>query len=320
MAISLSSNIQTTGDLQEYLADQVVRNYMDKRFFVQFGKEHLKPDGYDSVRIFTTKDMEDSTASSTEWVTPSATAFTYTPTDITLTQYINRVEFSDIALEDSAIDLLTEAAFELGNDVARKLDKVYQDVVDAGTNVIYSSVSDASAGRTNVDAGDIMDIDYIAQASAELMANDAPKFDGAYYIAVMHPKVAHDLRKDAGAAAFVDVNKYTDNVDKIFRGELGALHGVRIVESSNVQFYEDASDGAGSTGNVDVYPTFVFGKDAFHHAMSGGIQTFYKPLGSGNDPANQRANLAYKVRFGAKIIKEAGLYRIESASSIGANS
>lgn len=319
MAITLSSAVQTTGDLQEYLAERVVKNYMDKRFFLQFGTEHMKPKGYDSVRIFTVKDMTGATASATEGTTPTATAFTYTPNDITLTQYINRVEFSDISLDDAAIDLLTEAAYELWNDVARQLDIAYQAVLDDGTNIIYSSVGDATTSRTNVDATDIMDIDYIAQASAELKANNANTFN-EMFIAVMHPKVAHDLRKDAGAAAFVDINKYTDNVDTIYRGELGALHGVRIVESSNVQFFADASNGAGSTGTVDVYPTYVFGKDAFHHAMSGGIETIYKPLGSGDDPANQRANLSYKTRFGAKIIKQEGLYRIETASSIGSNS
>lgn len=111
-----------------------------------------------------------------------------------------------------------------------------------------------------------MSYDYIAEAVSKLRANDAPQFEGGY-VCVMHPHVYHDLMVEVGTGGFVDVAKYAEP-GKIFKGEIGMLYGTRIVVSSNVQFYANASDGAGSTGNVDVYPTYIFGQNAFHHAIS----------------------------------------------------
>lgn len=317
MTQTTSSSILTTGDLQEFVYQTAIRNYQDKRFFMQFGKEHVKPAGFDSVRVFTTKNMSGTVAALTEWVTPDKTAFTLTPIDITLTQYGARVELTDVALSDSPIPPIKEASFELGNDLARQVDIAYQDVLDAGTNVIYSKEEDASAWRTNVDDGDIMSFDYIAEAASRLKTNNAPEFDGGY-VAVMHPHVYHDLMVEVWTGGFIDVAKYAEP-GKVFRGEIGMLFGVRIVVSSNVQFYANASDGAGSTGNFDVYPTYVFGQDAFHHAISWGMQAFFDPLGKGDDFLRQRANVSVKTRVGFKIVKPEGLYRIESSSTLAAN-
>jgi len=318
MALTTKGNLLTTGDLDSYIQKVADRNYQDKRFFMQFGKEHMKPVGVTSVTVYQPKDMSWTVAALSEGVTPAETAFTLTPVVITLTQYGARVELSDLVLSDSPIEPIREAAVELGNDLARQVDIAYQDTIDAGTNVIYSSAEDASAGRTNVDDGDIITIEYIAQAVANLKANDAPTFDG-YYVCVIHPHVAYDLKAAVGANDWLPVNAYTSNVEKVFKGELGAMFGCRFVESSNVQFYANASDGAGSTGTVDVYPTYVFGKSAFHHAVAGGMQSFYDPLGKGDDFLRQRANVSVKTRVGFSIVRQEGLYRIESSSSIGSN-
>jgi len=319
MAITTSSNILTTGSLDSYIYDTAIRNYQDKRFFLQFCKQYMKPAGTTSVTVYSTKDMDGTSATLTEGTTPSSTAFTVTPQVLSLTQYGSRVEFSDIALEDAPIDILTEASFELGNDIARKLDKVCQDVIDAGTNVLYSAVGDASSARNQIDAGDIMTYELLAEAVSQLTASDAPTF-GEGFVAVMHPHVWHDLATEAGLGSIISPTVYTGGNNTKFTGEIGMLAcGVRVVLSSNVQFYADASDGAGSTGTIDVYPTYVFGQDAFASAMSGGINTYYKPLGTGDDFLNQRANISWKTRAGFGILKEEGLYRIETSSSIGAN-
>lgn len=317
MALSSTGNILTTGSLDSYIQKAVDKNYQDKRFFMQFGTEHVKPQGVTSWTLYQPKDMSGTTAALTEGVTPDSTAFTITPVVTTLTQYGARVELSDMVMEDSPVDVLSAASEELGNDLARKVDIAYQDVLDAGTNIIYSAEEDSSAGRTNVDDGDILSFIHIAEASSKLRANDAPMI-GQAYVAVMHPLVYHDLMAEVATGGFVDVNKYS-NATNIFKGEVGMLYGVRIVVSSNVQYYANASNGAGSTGTVDVYPTYVFGEGAFHHCIAGGLQTFYSPLGTGDDYLRQRANVSTKTRVGFKIVRPEGLYRIESASSLGAN-
>ncbi len=184
-----------------------------------------------------------------------------------------------------------------------------QDEMDSGTNVIYASGSD----RASTTAAHVITIEKIAEIVAKLKADNVPTFNG-YYVCVLHPHIGYDLKTAVGTNDWLPVNAYTSNVDKIFRGELGAMFGCRFVESSNVQFYTDAGDS-----NVDVYPTFVFGDRSFHQGNDGTVQTFYKPLGSGDDELNQRANVGTKLRTGFKIGRNEGVYRVESASSIGAN-
>jgi len=158
--------------------------------------------------MYQPKDLSGTVAALTEGVTPDSSDFDITPVVITLSQYGARVTLSDMTLSDSPIDVLKEAARELGNDLARKVDIAYQDVLDAGTNVIYSVVEDASSGRTEIDDGDIMTFTLIAKACSLLRANDAPTIDGAY-VAVMHPHVLHDLMTETGTGSFLDVSKYS---------------------------------------------------------------------------------------------------------------
>ena len=320
MTNTTTSNVLTTGSLDSFINRAAVRNYQDKRFFLNFAKKVNKPAGYTSATFYKPKDMSGSTAALTEGTTPTATGFTLTPVVVPLTQYGNLVTLTDLALDDSPIDLIEEAANELGNDAARKLDIACQEVIDGGSNVIYSSVGDASTARNQIDATDILNIATIAKAVSYLQANDAPMF-GKGYIAVMHPHVWHDVAVEAGEGSIVSPTVYTGGDNPMFAGEVGMLPcGVRVVVSSNVQFFADASDGAGGSGNIDVYPTYIFGKDAFACAMAGGIETFVQGLGKGDDPLHQRFKIGYKTRAGFSILKEEGLYRIETASSIGANS
>ena len=140
------------------------------------------------------------------------------------------------------------------------------------------------------------------------------------YVAVAHPFALYDLRQETGTGGWLDSNKYV-TPDKIFKGEVGSLAGARVVESSNIQFYADAGDGNGGAGLIDVYPTYVFGKDAFGVVRDGAPQSVFKGLGTSGtaDPLNQRASAGVKFRVGATILRQNALQRIETASSLGTN-
>jgi hypothetical protein len=53
--------------------------------------------------------------------------------------------------------------------------------------------------------------------------------------------------------------------------------------------------------------------------MSQQMETYYQDFGSSGtqDPLKQRATVGIKVRFGAEILKQEALVRIESSSSLG---
>ena len=72
----------------------------------------------------------------------------------------------------------------------------------------------------------------INKAATHLKKMKAPKIDGSY-VAIIHPSVSEDLREDE---SWIDVHKYSAT-EEIFNGEIGKLHGVRFVESTEQKVY-----------------------------------------------------------------------------------
>jgi len=315
MATTTTWNIMTSGALGEFIQREAIRNFERALFFKQTWMVKQLPFGMNKYTFPTVDNKDGAAIQLTEWVTPTETAFSLTNVEVTLNQYGSFALLSDVVLTDAPVDAVQEAAFELWRDLANKADQVIQAAIDAGTNVIYGW--DATS-RVTVDATDTLTAAKLAEAVSKLKSNDAPFFDGEAYVAIMHPDVAYDLQQESGIGTFIDLNKYTDSqVRKPLKWEMGMLFGARVVASSNVQFFADG--GAG--GTVDVYPTYVVGRDAYATVMSGWMETFINGLGSAGtaDPLHQRLSVWGKVRLASAITKEEALYRVESASSLGAN-
>lgn len=310
MAVTTTSNVMTAGNLGEYITRMAIRQYESRLFFAKLGKNVTLPIG-NNTYSFPTVDESVAMWTLTEGTTPSEWSFTLTNVTVTLGQYGWFVKLSDILLTDAPVEVITEAAFEAWRQAAEKVDAVIQDAIDGGTNVLYGG--DATA-RAEIVAADTLTSALVAKSVNLLKANDAPTYDGGYYITVVHPHVFHDLQQESGTGTFIDLHKY-DTPEALFAGEAGSMWGTRFLVSSNVQFYADG----GATTN-DAYPTYVLAKNSYGVVTSGWLQTIVKGLGDGEDPLNQIATVGAKVRLGAAILKQAGIYRIETGSSLGANS
>jgi len=311
MAVTTSANIMTSGSLWEFIRRVAIRNFEANLFFKDVAQNVELPIAYNKYSFPTVDNKDWSAAQLTEGTTPSEVGFNLTNVEVTLLQYGSHAILSDVVLTDSPVPAIQEAAVELGRDLANKVDAVIQDTVDAGTNVIYVG----QTSRAAITASDTMNAIDLAKSVNLLKANDAPTFDGGSYVTIMHPHVYHDLQIESGTGTFIDVNKYSEP-ENIMNGEIWMLYGTRIVISSNVQFYAD-----GGSGTVDVYPTYVVGRNAYGVVMSGWLQTFVEGLWSAgtDDPLHQRSTVAVKARIGTGILKNEALYRIEAASSLWAN-
>jgi len=130
----------------------------------------------------------------------------------------------------------------------------------------------------------------------------------ASYIGICHPNTTYDLKDITG---FVSVEKYASTAS-VMEGEVGKVDEVRFVETTNAKVF--TGEGASS---IDVYSTIIFGSDAYGTTRISGeaMKNIVKPLGSGDDPLNQRATSGWKATFVAKILNDAFLVRIEHAVS-----
>lgn len=243
-------------------------------------------------------------------VTPNDQAFTATTVSAASKQYGLYVIITDKLKAKALFNVAMIAADILGDNIARIVDRVIQDeVLDNSTKKIYTAttsggtraVSRAALGSTN----HLFTYD-IACAASYLASVSAPKRGNAY-IGIAHPLVSHYIKTESGAGGWLAIKQYTvAGQEDIYKGEIGMIHGVRMIESANVKTY---------TSTVTVYPTVVFGARAWGTTELQSLETIVKGFGSSGtaDPLNQRMTIAVKKSFATKILNDASIVVVEGA-------
>lgn len=293
-----------SGVLQTWLYRKTLENFEPNLHFYQMGEKPTFEDGYNTVSWakFTQLTVNVATATLTDWVTPNETAFNATAITASPTEYGIYVNLSSMLLDTSAINFVSGAAIEVGSNLARIVDQVVQTEVMGWTNVQYSGGKVARTGITTTDT--LAGADLI-RAFTLLQGLNAPMIDG-YYVAIAHPNVIFDLKKESAVTGFIETNKYV-MPEKMIKWEIGALNWVRLVVSSNVKTF---------ASTATVYPTLVVGRGAYWVPTLNSMQSFITPrAASDSDPLAQRVKVGAKIAFVAKRLQESAMVRIESGTT-----
>lgn len=306
----LSAEMKTFYDMR--LLDEAGPNLVHD----QFGQKRPIPKGSGKTiefRKFTS--LPKALTPLTEGVTPDGQRLDVTSLTATVSQYGDYITQSDV-LELTAIDnTIVEATKLLGQQAGVTLDTVVRNVLITGTNVTYcpklsGATETAVSARTGLNATAKLTVDVLEQVRAKLKAQNAKTFDG-YYVAIVHPYVVHDIRRDP---EWVDAHKYAQP-DELFNGEIGRIAGIRFVESTEAKIWKG---GSTEPAGLAVFATLVFGQDAYGvtEVTGGGLQTIVKQKGSAGtaDPLEQRSSVGWKAIRTAEILNDAYMVRIESCS------
>lgn len=247
------------------------------------------------------------TTALTEGITPVGNKLVVTNVPVSVAQYGDFVQVSDV-LTWSAIDpILTEAADVLGFQSGQTLDQLSASFMTIGTQVVYAG---GQTARANITSTNKLGAVEIKKAVRTLEKAYVKPYDGKNYIGIVSPDTKYDIMS---INEWLAVKEYSDR-DDLYQGELGTLYGVRFVESPLAVVFA----GAGS-GGIDVHATMVFGAMAFvKTAISGeNLQNIVKPLGSAGtaDPLNQRATSGWKATYGGVIANQNFAVRVENAVS-----
>ena len=120
------------------------------------------------------------------------------------------------------------------------------DIITAGTNVSYAN--DKAARAALVQGTDKLTVRDIRKAVRKLKLQNAPKF-GNYYVGIIHPDIEFDIMDDS---EWKYPHQYVDT-NNVYMGELGAIAGVRFVETTEAKVYTATPlPGADSSGNYTV--------------------------------------------------------------------
>lgn len=312
-------NTQTTGsaglsvEMKTYYSDYLIDNAQPELVHDQFGQKHPIPqNGGKTIEFRKFVPLGKALDEIVEGVTPNGQDLTVTKLEATVAQYGNYVTLSDIVQLTAIDNVLVETTKLLGSQAGMTLDTITREVLNGGTNVIYSGGKEA---RTSLTADCKLTVDDIYKAARFLKQQNAPKIEGGY-VAIIHPDVAYDLMRDE---EWIDVHKYSATTE-IFEGEIGKIAGVRFVETTEAKIFAD-----GGASGRDVYSTLVLGANAYGvtELSGGGLKHIVKQLGSGgtSDPLDQRGTAGWKATKVAVRLVENYMTRIESASTFesGAN-
>jgi len=263
-------------------------------------------------------DLSAATSTLSETTDVTAVALSDSQVTVTLGEYGNAVITTAKLRGTSFLDVDSVAANVVGYNAGDSIDQVVRDVLAGGTNVIYGGGGTTTpTGRTSVTATDIIEANDVRKVTAQLRKANAATFNGLY-MGFIHPDVSYDLRRETGAASWRDPHVYQDTME-IYNGEIGAFEGVRFIETPRAKVFENASNGSGSTGTIEVYCTHIMGRQALSkaHSITDGNGAVPKIVrGPVTDTLARLQPIGWYWLGGYSRFREASLRRIESASSL----
>jgi len=175
-----------------------------------------------------------------EGVTPSGRKLSVSTITATIAQYGDYTEISDI-LKLTAIDNnILEATKLHATQAGETLDTITREVLSAGTNAQFANAQVTAryllvGGSSTATNNHYMSVEAIRRGVRNLKNNKAKKINGSY-VGVIHPDVAFDLMGDDN---WVEASQYAGST-QIFEGEIGKIHGVRFVETTEAKIFHAA--------------------------------------------------------------------------------
>ncbi len=248
-----------------------VKEYYDKNLLInakpnlvhsQFGQKRKIPKrGGSKIEFRRFSKLSKATTPLTEGTPPTSTSLVINLLEATPLQFGAWVEVSDLLQTQALDDVLEESSNLLGMQAGETLDTIVRDPLHEGTNVMYGD------GLSNIDyrhelvGGDSTPANnnYLTpqgvKNAARILRNKLASMfstEGSKaYIAIIHPDLAFDLTESDD---WIDASLY-GKPEQIFNGEIGKLHGVRFVETTEAKIIH-APNLLGDTRN------FVFASNS----------------------------------------------------------
>jgi N4-gp56 family major capsid protein len=296
-----------SAEMKTYYSDYLIDHAEPKLVHGQFAqKQPIPKNGGKTIEFRKYSALPKALTPLTEGVTPDGQKLNVSTITCEVKQYGDFVPLSDMLLMTAIDNNLERAIKLLGSQAGRTLDTVTREVLCGGTNVRYAGGKTSRAALTEDDK---LTVDLVRKGVRDLKKMNAEKIDG-YYVAIVNQDTAHDLMDDPD---WKYPHQYSDPKN-IYEGEIGAIAGVRFVETSEGKIFADAG-----SGGRDVYATLLIGDNAYGETeiQGGGLETIIKQLGSAGtaDALNQRASAAWKATHAAVILSNEYMVRLETTSS-----
>ena len=236
-------NTQTTGglsaEMKTYYGMELLEDAKPQRVLNQVGATKPLPvGGGKTVEWRKFGAFDKALTPLTEGVTPDGSGISVSYITKELSQYGDYTTVSDMLDLTAIDDVVLEITDRHGANMGLTLDTVTRNEIQQGNQVIYAPKINDDGSKTEITSryalNDRCKIsgELVAKAATALKKMNAPKFNGKY-ICIIHPSVAYDLRQDE---SWIAAHQYAAATE-LFDGEIGELHGVRFVETTEAKIF-----------------------------------------------------------------------------------
>ena len=242
-----------SGELKTFYDTELLENARVELVYAQFAKKQPLPRGRGKTVEWRKWNTFARAGKLTEGVIPTGQKFGMSVKTASIDQYGTFAAVSDQLELHAYDDVILGATEEMGASLAETQEVLIRDALLTNTNVLYcdnvtedgtfvstpTSCATMAAGGTTGSSDSAtpngwakLTPDMVAKAVTKMKKDRVPMIHGKYAM-VIHPSVAYDLRKSKD---WVEAHKYAATTE-LFSGEIGELHGVRFVETTEAKIY-----------------------------------------------------------------------------------
>ena len=225
----------------------------------------------------------------TEGSNPSEVSISSSTVDVTLKEYGTTVKVAKL-LNRTSIDVDGKEKTEtVGQNMGETIDELCRDAIYSGATAQIAGGKDLS----NVAVTDTLTSAEIRKAVRTLKVNKALRYPDGYFIGKIGPYTSYDIMGDT---TWLDAKKYSD-VKDLYAGEVGRLHGVRFIETTNQK---------SESSTVTVYSNFIHGQKAIgEYELEGDMPKLYIKIpnaSSTDNPADRFSTISWAGVYAAKVL------------------
>lgn len=244
----------TTGLTQEMAV------YYEKKFLERAEYEYIFEQGAQKRNIPTNggkqvvftrhTPLATKTTALTEGTNPAEVDLTAVNVSATLAEYGTTVKISRF-LSLTGIDAGNAEKIEVvGQNMGETLDELARNELFTGATTQFAG---GKTALTAIAATDTLKVAELQKVVRTLKKNKARRYQDriAPWMGKLTNDSAYDLQRDSD---FINADVYSNSAEKMYKGELGKIAGIRLMESPN---------GRIEASTVAVHSNFIHGADAF---------------------------------------------------------
>jgi N4-gp56 family major capsid protein len=279
-------------DLQTYFAAKLLEVAELNTILDQFGEKVPVPSNSSKTIQFVREEKFTTSTTPTqltEGLPPDAIGLTLNQFDAVMEQYGFLTRISDLAELTAKHPVVQRTMHLLALQASETYDQLIFNVLNASTQTFFPN------GRTAISQvlpTDLPSYNDLTAIEAVLQTNGARGMDGGDYACIMAPNAYNALLRDPDWKASHQLN----SPDKIWRGEVDSLAGIRIVRSNAPGFLPYTANTV-SGSSLAVYSSFVIGRYAYQISDLQNLRVYVVAPGGQTDPLQQSRKLGWKFAF-----------------------